>query len=363
MTSIQNKILVITCYCSLLFFIHGCNLGPEEENDLLNWISAAGSDVDTTTYFVAINGDDNADGKTAFSAFRTISKALQSVHPGGLVSISPGNYNESIGMEEFGTDAAPITITGSDSGTILDGQGQLAIAFFCENCTNILFTNLEIKNYTDIGIGGTFSSKITVRNLDVQENGHKVQLKDWELEGYGIHFDESEFIVIENNIVHRNGPDPKIFPDYLMGTGINTYRINNSIIRNNESYNNIGGGILVEDSYEVTVESNEVYGNDLDASADDWWDGGIWVDGGYNIYIRNNIFRDNLGPGIEISDEDLQQPYGYVLENNISTNNYYGIYIWNFGTTSWPDSTILYRYNNQFTGNTHQDVWIVDWGK
>ena len=50
------------------------------------------------------------------------------------------------------------------------------------------------------------------------------------------------------------------------------------------------------------------------------------MDGGKNVVVQNNIFRDNLGAGIEISDEDNQNPTGYVLQNNISTRNYYGIY-------------------------------------
>lgn len=64
----------------------------------------------------------------------------------------------------------------------------------------------------------------------------------------------------------------------------------------------------MEDGINVLVEGNEVFNNDLDASADEWWDGGLWVDGGHDITIRNNSFRGNLGPGIEISDEEIQNP-------------------------------------------------------
>jgi len=146
-----------------------------------------------------------------------------------------------------------------------------------------------------------------------------------------------------------------------MGTGINTFGNTNVRINSNKSYNNIGGGILVEDSYNVIVEDNEIYGNDLDATIDEWWDGGLWLDGGGNVIVRNNNIHDNQGPGIEISDEDKQNPIGYELSNNISTNNYYGIFIWNFGTNEWPNETIIKRSNNDFTGNSRQDVWIVDW--
>ena len=127
---------------------------------------------------------------------------------------------------------------------------------------------------------------------------------------------------------------------------------------NNTSTRNTGGGILVEDSADVLVENNTISDNDLDASIDEWWDGGIWVDGGHDITLRGNTITDNLGPGIEISDEDNQQPYGYLLENNTVTGNYYGIYIWNFTDEGMPGDDVLRMVNNDITGNTRQDVWI-----
>ena len=147
----------------------------------------------------------------------------------------------------------------------------------------------------------------------------------------------------------------------MLGTGINTFMCTDCVIRNNHSYENVGGGILVEDGVNVLVEGNEVIANYLDATEDEWWDGGIWIDGGHDIIVRNNEFRDNLGPGIQISDEDHQQPYGYVLENNTSRNNYYGIYIWNFGTSELPPESVLRLTNNLFQDNSVQDVWIEDW--
>jgi parallel beta-helix repeat protein len=105
------------------------------------------------------------------------------------------------------------------------------------------------------------------------------------------------------------------------------------------------------------VEDNRVDGNDLDASRFEWWDGGIWLDGGGDVLVRNNQFVNNLGPGIQVSDEDLQSPTGYRLENNTSSGNYFGIYIWNFGECPYPDEDVLTRSGNDFTRNSRQDVW------
>lgn len=311
-------------------------------------------------YYVSKNGNNNNDGQSIETAFKTIARAFEVVKPGETIQVLAGTYNEELYPEYLGNLNAAITLKGENGSTILDGQRTKKIGIWCENCTNLVFDDLEIRNYTDIGIGAFLSSNITMRNLTVHNNGFAVQLLGWELEGYGIDVDECSNILIEENDVYQNGPNPQL-PDILMGTGINTFECTDCTIRNNQSYENIGGGILVEDGVNVLVEGNNVYNNDLDATIDEWWDGGIWIDGGHDIIIRNNRFTGNLGPGIEISDEDFQKPYGYVLENNICTGNYYGIFIWNFGTNDWPPDNVIHRSGNQFTGNSRKDIWIVDW--
>lgn len=234
------------------------------------------------------------------------------------------------------------------------------MGIWCENCINITFDNLTFRNYTDVGIGVYLSDRIVMRNLTVHNNGFAAQLTDWGFEGYGIMVDESSNVSVERNVVYENGPNPQVFPDYLMGTGINIYACNRCQMVNNRVYNNIGG-TLVEDSVGVLVEGNEIRDNDLDASADGWWDGGLWIDGGRDITVRNNIFSGNRGPGIQVSNEDNQAVYGYILENNISVENYFGIYIWNFGAKDPPDERILKMSGNTFENNSRQDILIVDW--
>lgn len=313
-------------------------------------------DYGEPSYYVAVQGHDGNDGQTRETAFRTINRAMEVVQPGDIVLILAGVYHEALTLEGLGNSGASIAFRG-ESGTVLDGQHTMTIGFWGESCTNLIFENLEIRNYTDIGIGFYKSTHIVMRNLWVHHDGTAPQLVGWEIEGYGIHADESQHVTVEGCEIYQNGPQP-VSPD-RRGTGIDTFKCTDCVIRNNHSHGNIGGGILVEDGVNVLVESNDVYANDLDVSADGWWDGGIWVDGGHDVTVRENTFRNNLGPGIQISDEDLQYPYGYVLENNTSTGNYHGIYIWNFGTSGFPPENILRRSNNQITGNTIRDIWIV----
>lgn len=341
-----------------------------DRNHTLNASSGSGAD-----YFVSGNGSDNNDGSSENSAFRTIGKAFEVVEPGETIYALAGTYNEDLILENIGSNSAPITLRGQgtpaglSSGnadvpagsntTILDGQRKKSLGIWFEKCKNLVFENLEIRNYTDIGIGFYECSKITLRGLKVHHNGFAVKLKSWELEGYGIHIDECSSVAVAENEVFQNGPNPQ--RDILMGTGINTFGCRDCTILNNRCYENIGGGILVEDGVDVLVEGNEVFNNDVDASVDEWWDGGLWLDGGHDVTIRNNTFYGNLGPGIEISDEDFQEPYNYILENNTSYGNYYGIFIWNFGSNDWPPENIIKRSGNSFHDNTIKDVWIVDW--
>ena len=304
--------------------------------------------------YVSPTGRDTADGRTGQTALQSLARALQIVQPGETVRLLPGVYVESMEVTLRGTPGQPITITGDGGVSVLSGNRQLRIGLWCEECTNVRIENLEIRDYRDIGLRVVLSDQVTLDRLRVHHNGFSPSI--FEVEGYGLDLDESSNLTIENNEVYHNGPDPR--SPITVGTGINTFAIRQSVIRNNRSYDNIGGGILVEDSTSVLVVGNSVSDNDLDVTADEWWDGGIWLDGGRDVTIRNNIFRNNRGPGIEISDEDIQRPRGYVLENNISTGNYFGVYIWNFGSTDFPPSDVLRRSGNDFSGNTRQDVWI-----
>jgi parallel beta-helix repeat protein len=326
------------------------------QNHTLN----AGAEL-AADYFVSPGGSDANDGKHIDRAFRTIDKALKTVQPGETVMAMAGTYYENILLENRGSPAAPITLKGEPGKTVLDGQRSRTIGIWCEMCTNLVFEDMEIRNYTDIGIGALDSSNITFRNLVVHDNGFAAQLRDWEVEGYGIEADNCSAVLIEGNEVYANGPNPQL-PGLLMGTGINTFHCSASTIRDNQCHHNIGGGILVEDGVDVLVEGNNVYDNDVDATAEEWWDAGLWVDGGHDITIRNNTFTGNLGPGIQISDEDIQNPYGYILENNTSTGNYYGLYIWNFGSEDLPPDHILLMSGNDISNNSILDTWIVAWG-
>ena len=304
--------------------------------------------------YVSTDGDDGNDGSSVATAFRTLRQALRTAAPGDTVRVLPGTYAETVKSRVRGRADAPILIVGYGGRPVFTGERRLRYGLWLEESQYIVVERLEFRDYTDIGLLVVLSSHVTLRKLKVRGNGFDPRI-NW-VEGYGIHLDESTDLLVVNNRVFDNGPNPR--PWNGAGTGINGYMMTRAIIRNNRSFRNHGGGILVEDSVDVLVRRNRIYENDLDVSADEWWDGGIWLDGGRDVRLIGNIIETNLGPGIEISDEDCQSPTGYVVKDNVSIGNYYGIFIWHFGTTDFPPSEILEMSGNTFADNTRLDVWI-----
>jgi len=339
--------------------VTGCGLLPGTTGDPNSPQGSNDAAPQKGVFYVATTGDDAGDGRSRETPFRTIERALRGIQPGSSILIMPGTFHESVRIERVGGGDV-ISIRGIDGTPILDGGRREPFAMWCERGSDIELENLEIRNYTDIGIGFGDCRGITTRNLIVHDNGFDAALRGYEFEGYGIHVEQATDVLIERNEVFANGPNPQR-PGRLLGTGINTFGCTRLRIADNDSHDNVGGGILVEDGRDVVVENNTITGNELDATAEQWWDGALWVDGGASVVVRDNSFANNNGPAIQISDEDHQHPTGYVLERNTVEANRFGLYVWNFGTSDLPPESILRLIDNNITGNAERDVWVQPW--
>ncbi len=314
---------------------------------------------------IYVDSEANADAATgtADAPFPTVAQALCNVSPGQTVRIAAGTYRESVVMGLFGGDA-PIVIQGipdtQGNLPVFDGENLRTVGLALVESRNITVENIEFRNYLDEGAYVLTGADITLRGNRFIENGRTSADPDVDGEGFGLRVDGTQTVVIENNEAVDNGPAAERVAQGTLGTGLDTFGAQNATIRGNHAHHNIGGGMLVEDSESVLVENNTIDHNQLDAGGD-YWDGAIWVDGGHNVTLKNNTITDNAGPGLQISDEDNQQPDGYVVENNVITGNFWGLYLWNFGTKDLPPETVVRFMGNTIENNTRRDFWIVDW--
>ncbi len=316
--------------------------------------------------FVSPEGDDAYPGDSRQRPLKTLASALCNLRPGQTLQILPGTYRESVIMGAFGRGDQPMINQGVDAldqKPVLDGENKRTMGIALVESTNIVVANLEFRNYTDEGLQILTGSEITIKDNLFIANGRASIDPDAEGEGFGVNVDGTQGVQIIGNEAMENGPAPDRVQRGILGTGINTYEIRDAIIRDNYSHNNIGGGLLVEDSVNVTVEANRIHQNELDAGGE-YWDGGIWVDGGREVVVRDNIITDNHGPGLEVSDEDVQYPnasFGYVFERNEIRGNLFGIYLFNFGQCPFPNEDVAKFIDNIFEDNLRQTIVCEEW--
>lgn len=360
----------LACLMILGLVLFGCEeLGGEGEVGIpfVNGVECLGEETGSTAndeVFVSPDGRDHNPGTSA-APFQTLAYAICQAQPGQTINIRPGVYRESVIMGLFGGAAAPITIQGVPEGDvlpILDGEGMRTMGIGLVESVNIVIANLEFRNYTDEGLYVLVGEDVVIRGNRFVGNGRASTGPDHDGEGFGVQVSGGKRILIEGNEAMENGPSPERVAEGTLGTGIDTYELEDSVIRDNYSHHNTGGGMLVEDSINVLVAYNRIEANELDAGGD-YWDGGIWVDGGHDITLRGNEVRGNHGPGIELSDEDVRFPdgsYGYVLENNLIADNEFGLYMWNWGQCPPPETAVTLTQNS-ITGSVQQDIWCQEW--
>ncbi len=281
-------------------------------------------------------------------------------------------------MASFGDGRSKIVIKGVEENgkkPVLDGGGTRTMGIAIVEGNNISLEDIEFRNYTDEGLHVSRSKKIEVKSSVFHHNGFHSVEPDNEGEGFGVSFIEVTDVKIENNLVYDNGPEARLKAKGILGMGIDTYRLENALIKANTVYGTAGGGLLVEDGINVEVIENEIYNNDLNPGGD-YLDAGIWIDGGHHIMVRGNNIHDNNGPAIQVSDSDLKYPYQschYKVVHNTFTNNYWALYVDNFGACPFPRARVLIYKNNisrnnrypggnpEYEQGAYGDVLCLEW--
>ncbi|MFP4248906.1 MAG: right-handed parallel beta-helix repeat-containing protein [Armatimonadota bacterium] len=106
-------------------------------------------DPPARTLYVAIDGDDSADGLSAASAWRTLRHAAGEVRAGDTVLIHEGTYQEHVPIRATGDDGAPITFRAAPGEKVwLDGSGQKRpTAITLAHKSHIRLDGLYLRNF------------------------------------------------------------------------------------------------------------------------------------------------------------------------------------------------------------------------
>jgi parallel beta-helix repeat protein len=251
------------------------------------------------SYFVSQAGN-NAWPGTAVQPWRTLQFAAESVGPGDLVTVRPGNY-AGFHLETSGTPAAPIQFR-AEPGVLINQPNPVRTQHGTnlENASHIILdgfavTGMQRAGVRSVGVDGdTFASHVTIRNVHSYNNGY-----------WGILTGFVDDVLIENNITSGSAVEHGI---YVSNSG------DRPVIRNNVVFDNRGNGIhmngdaslggdgLISDAL---VSGNIIYNNaKLNAQGVPGGGSGINMDGVQDSRIENNLLYNNHASGISLYSID-----------------------------------------------------------
>jgi hypothetical protein len=368
--------ILIVC---VLFFCFSCKkestVNPEDSANPKDAPAAAA----VTVYYVdGAQGNDQNDGLTLATAWKTIQKSFNTAVAGSTVKIKGGIYYEQLVVRVSGTVGNPVTFTNyNNEQVIIDGSKISGTAILTiTDKSFLIFSNLTVQNITKNNAMGVLVSasksggvsdltfrNVLIKNINWTSNAsttpnYSQNAQQFIAFGYGtaqanaitnLVIDSCEFT---NNITG--------YSEALSLDG----NIDGFTITNNKVHDNTNIGIAALGHYGVSSNSavdqarnGLIRGN---TCFNNWagyaTSGGIYVDGGKDIKIDRNITYQN-GYGIEVGHEENGATSNITVTNNlIYLNEITGIAIGGYdtGTTGQVINCII-RNNTLYKNDTKND--------
>ncbi len=312
--------------------------------------STAGA-LQSADYYVSPKGD-NAQAGTKQAPWKTLNHALAQVKAGDTAHALAGIYTEKLVVGSSGSEGKYITLSG-EPGAIISGKdvkGENLILIENQSYVRIsgfeLRDNLGVRDGSAIRVQGA-GSHIELRNCRI----HEIRGKD----AMGITvYGNSKTAAISHLIIDRNeiyDCEPAKSEALVLNGNVSDFQVTNNIVRdvNNIGIDFIGGEAWANENAANVTRNGLCKGNKVircHSSYEDGYAAGIYVDGGKDIIIEDNMVM-GCDLGIEIGAENRHAvASGIIVRNNtIYRNDKAGIV---FGGYEKKAGRVM---KCQFTGN------------
>ncbi len=249
---------------------------------------------------------------------------------------------------------------------VLDGTGgRRSNMMAIKNQNYIRIIGFEIQNLKNVNDGSAirisgYGSHIEIRNNIIHDIRGTSAMG---ITVYGTHSNPIEYLIIDGNEVYDCQPAPS--EAITLNGNVTHFEVTNNIVRdvNNIGIDFIGGETDIQPDTALVARNGICRGNQVYRANSSYGDGyaaGIYVDGGRDIIIENNIVSGS-DLGIEIGAENAGMvTRGVIVRNNVLyLNEKTGLV---FG--GYASYTGRVRHC-QFTGNTlyKNDVLHAGWGE
>jgi len=338
----------------------------------------------STIYFVSPTGNDNNNGLSASTPWKTIAKVnATSFAPGDLVLFEGGKtFDGMLYITSSGTNGKHIKFAsyGTGKATINGGSGT---GVFVYNASYITMDSLVVKGgwnaatqsgndsygifyYTDLA-GGVKLGDAVINRSEVKGFAKSgIVFLSWPADGSQSGYNK---ITVVGNSVHDNGACGISTLGPSGTAGSTAYAFSNVYMAYNSVYNNLGvkantgghsgNGILIGDAASGTLEYNVAYNNGWYNTATSGGPAAIWCYDSRNLVFQYNEAHHN-GTGTGTPDGDgFDLDGGAVnctMQYNYSHDNYgAGFLLWEYGNTRVKNNGNTLRYNISQNDNTNNN--------
>jgi serralysin len=319
-------------------------------------------------YYVSPTGNNSSSGLSLSEAFASIDHAADMANPGDIIRVADGSYDEEVSINRSGTADHWITfkainkhgakVYNNHSNTftvrgnyiVIDGFELVASSTYgsgiapMEGHHHISAINNYGHDCGEAGFGSNDSDYLVVENNIFARNGWRMPHCGSGISLYGgFRFDSKPGFhnIVRNNICYGNDNGTQtaqtdgngIIIDDFQATQsyhnfsfvkLNAYNGINTLVEGNLCYNNGGAGIQIFRSNNVTVRNNTCYNNNT-RNDTRTWRGEISISNASDTKVENNIAVCNTGMGFVNSSYNtglfIGQFDGYVCKNIIWANN------------------------------------------
>jgi hypothetical protein len=364
---------------SILFFCFSCKKEATVNEEGGSEDTPTGKAVTGPVYYVdGAQGNDQNNGQTLATAWKTIQKSFDAAVAGSTVMIKGGTYYEQLMVKVSGTAGNPVTFTNyNNEQVIIDGSKNSGTTILTITDKKFLiFSNLTVQHITKnnaVGIlvsasknGGasdlTFRN-VALKNINWTSNASTIPNSNQNSQPFiAFGFGAAQANAITNLVIDSCEFSNNItgFSEALSLDG----NIDGFTITNNKVHDNMNIGIAAIGHYGVSsnsavdqsrnglIRGNTCYNNISDYATS----AGIYVDGGKDIKIDRNITYQN-GYGIEVGHEENGTASNITVTNNvIYLNEVTGLAIGGYDSgTSGQVTNSTFRNNSFFKNNTNND--------
>jgi hypothetical protein len=355
--------------------------------------------AEAINYFVSDpSGNDNNNGLSVATAFKTIQRAAELTLPGDTVFVLTGTYTNScpvcnaVTISRSGTPSAWIVYINYPNNTplvqfngwqgfqVTDGAGYIEINGFtiCGNSANVTLDSALNQPQSCNNPNGAIDPKYNGNGIQTYGLGsfgypHHVRIVNntiYNCCGAGISSAQSDYLTIEKNIIYNNG-----WYTLFGYSGIDLYQnwnydndttSNRMIICNNRVFGNMnfvpwpgvtpcaitdGNGIIIDDSKNIQngstigpyqgktyITNNLVYGN-----------GGAGIHSYLSEHVRiinNTTYFNQQTANLNKGEIDASSSNDVIIRNNI----FYSLTNKPINT-NWNNSNVMLDHNLYYGGN------------